>query len=528
MPRVGPGLFGVVLAAIGGCGRAPIGSASQPIEASGWFVDRSNESGLDRAPIPTEESPLLGTGVAVGDVDGDGLPDIVARSGAHGDTVVYRNQGGFVFTPLGAPLPKAQGFLLVDLDGDGDQDLVLAGPKSSGVYENDGHGAFTLRASGDALLPQASTIGVAAIDADGDGAIDPFFYAYDAFAPEAESSRSHLARNGGDFSFADGSATGLSMIRLTWAVAWFDADGDGLPDLYAASDTGLGDPGFGPPTGNQVALPDMLFRAKAGSPRTYEDGAAAAGLGEARGSMSAIVGDFDRDGRLDLYVSNQGKNRLFSNRGDGTFEDRTDEAGIGATRLERSDCPATSTEDRCLLTSWGAALFDADHDGLDDLVVVNGALLPPEAQPASTFRGLGGGRFAAVEMGLPSRGGRALVAADLDGDGDLDLVSTTHGGALLVFENRATHDDRWLRVAARGTTSNRDGIGATATLTLDDGTTVVRPIGAGGVAQSSAPYEAHFTWRGAKPQMLVVRFPSGAIATVDSVPLGKSIVVSEP
>ncbi len=497
-----------------------------------WFRDVTAESGVQSINLPRASNPIGGSGVAVADVDGDGALDLVATAGVRGPTRVYRNLGELRFEDITAqspsPLVAANGATLADLDGDGDADLVLADESGGALYENEGGGRFRRRDGGSLLPAPTAGGGVLAADFDGDGLLDLYYYAYQQNS--ATRTRSQLLRNRGGFAFDDLTASyGLGEQGYTWTVSWFDYDGDGAPDLYVANDTFVNDAGAQGMINVPRGLPDALFHSD-GSPGAphFTDRAKPAGLADPRSSMGGLVSDFDGDGRLDLYVSNVGRNHLLINGGNGTFTNQTDRFGVGATRRSNALCPDTATDERCLLVSWGAARFDADHDGIDDLLMVDGAVDEPADQPSVEYRGGPGGEYREVSAGIGCQRGRALVPADFDGDGDLDLVITSYSGPLRLMRNQAPAGRGWLRVRLIGKRSNRDGVGATVTALMQGGRRVVRAVGAGGIVHSSAPVEAHFVAADDSIDALEIRWPSGTVQTVTPVPRDQVIAISEP
>jgi hypothetical protein len=321
-------------------------------------------------------------GVSVADVDGDGLDDLyVCQPGGLPNRLFLQQPDGMARDASHESgldlLDSSRSALLVDLDGDGDQDAVVATVAGMVLLENTGGARFDFRQ----IFPQArQAYSLAAADYNGDGTLDLYACLYHAPAGAAVGNPMpyHDARNGspnvfvvnrGDWRFVDGTReVGLDENNNRWsyAASWEDYDNDGDPDLYVANDFGRN---------NLYENNDGKFR----------DVAARAGVEDIASGMSVVWGDYDRNGTMDLYVSNMyssagGRityqrqfnpdargstranlqrlargNSLFLNRGDGTFEDVSLEAGVNMARW-----------------AWGSAFADVNSDGFDDLLVVNG------------------------------------------------------------------------------------------------------------------------------------------------------------
>ena len=336
-------------------------------------------------------------GVSVGDADGDGLEDLyVAQpSGLPNRLLRARGDGTFedVTDASGAGLldDTAQS-LFADVDNDGDQDLVLAMSLQPLLLINDGRGHFTVadKAFTFASPLQGVLTGITMADFDRDGFLDAYLCVYSYFFGAGEDKAGtpmpyHDARNGppgvlfrndGRGHFVDVTAQaglGTGNDRYHFAAAWADYDDDGWPDLFVANDFGT----------------KNLYRnlgAQGGAVR-FEDVAARAGVLDHGAGMSAAFLDYDNDGRLDLYAGNMWSaagqrvtgsaafmpdaspevralyrhhargNSLFRNRGDGTFDDTSTEAGVTMGRW-----------------AWASDTFDFDSDGWQDLYVANGML----------------------------------------------------------------------------------------------------------------------------------------------------------
>ncbi len=326
-------------------------------------------------------------GIAVGDADGDGLDDLyVCDGGGLPNRLYLQNPDGTVRDVSAEAavdwLEASRSALFVDLDNDGDQDLVVATVALILVMENDGHARFSLHGG---IPGMSDPHSLSAADYEGDGDLDLFVCNYGAgttgggergfeaqapipFNDARNGGRNALLKNNGGLSFSDVTAeAGLTAggDRWSFAAAWEDYDNDGDQDVYIANDFGR----------------NNLFRNDGGK---FTDVAAAAGVEDISSGMSVDWGDANRDGRMDLYVGNMfssaggrvayqrqfGKNNpgaatdfqrmargntLFIADGDGTFRDMSESSGVNVG-----------------LWAWSSLFADLNNDGWQDLVVANG------------------------------------------------------------------------------------------------------------------------------------------------------------
>ena len=331
-------------------------------------------------------------GVTLGDVNGDGWDDMyLPQTGGLPNRLLVRQLDG-TFRDVSAEsgtdwLDPSHGALLVDLDNDGDQDLVISMAEGVLFQENDGRGKFSIRSA--KLMPAGHPYGLAAADYDEDGDLDLYVACYHPRAgatrnfvfarpmpyhEAANGAPNQLLRNEGNWKFVDATRDlGLQVNnnRYSYAPAWQDYDGDGDLDLYVANDFGSNN------LYRQDRSPDGLIH--------FAEVAAAAGVTDTAAGMSACWGDYDGDGRPDLYVSNMFSsagsriahqpafqavadastravfqrhargNSLFRNAGDGTFADVSESARVMLGRW-----------------AWGSRFTDFNNDGAPDLYVANG------------------------------------------------------------------------------------------------------------------------------------------------------------
>ena len=329
-------------------------------------------------------------GVTLGDINGDGLDDVyLTQQGGLPNRMFLRQADGSlkdVTTESGTGwLDDGHAALLVDLDNDGDQDLVTGMRDGVLIQENDGTGKFTVRAA--KLTPTGPPYGLSAADYDQDGDIDIFaacYYQRQTVAKnytlarpvpyyDAENgAQDMLLRNDGGWRFTDAAkACGIVESKFSYAPSWEDYDDDGDMDLYVANDFGS----------NRLWRNDRTPEGTV----TFTEVSVPAGVRDTAAGMSSAWGDADNDGRMDLYVGNMfssagnriafqekfqntasagerqlfqrhaSGNSLFRNAADGTFADISDAAGVTLGRW-----------------AWSSRFGDLNNDGLLDLYVANG------------------------------------------------------------------------------------------------------------------------------------------------------------
>ena len=481
----------------------------------------------------------LSGGTAMDDFDGDGLLDIVASAWGVTDPLkFFRNEGDGSFSDRSkeAGLEGQRGGLNLshaDYDNDGDLDLFIirgawlasSGEHPNSLLRNDGKGHFTdVTIEAGLLSLNPAHAGVWA-DFDGDGWVDLFVGNESRGLPRP----SELWRNNGDGTFSNvATQYGLNHVGFIKGAAWGDANNDGRPDLYLSC----------------LVEPNRLYLNQ-GPGQPFREVGRAAGVTRPERSFPTWFFDFDNDGHEDIVAatfSNFGGEaldkvvadyldapsdaetlRLFRNRGDGTFEDVSEQLGV----------------DRVLL-AMGANFGDIDGDGWLDMYFGTGEPALFTLVPNVMLRNDGGRRFLDVTEsgGFGNlQKGHGVAFGDVDNDGDEDLY-VVMGGAYsgdvyqnILFENPG-HGNRFITLRLEGTASNRAAIGARIRIDLvnEDGTrrSIHRTVSTGGSFGSSSLQQEIGLGRATAIEAIEIRWPgSGNIDRLTDLPLDRVVKVRE-
>jgi hypothetical protein len=507
-----------------------------------------------------------------------------------GPALPFRHETGGR-SPLDLLETAGAGCARLDYDGDGWLDLFLVGGGKKGhnpnaLFRNNRDGTFTdVTARAGVRTGPASGMGCAAGDYDGDGWVDLYVTGYGGNV---------LYRNQGDGTFADVTErAGVRAGGWSTSAAWGDVDGDGWLDLYVCRYLrfGSGTPRICPYRGVMMACPPRLYAGEPGilyhnnGDGTFGDVTRRSGAVAPDGkSLGCLFTDTDGDGRLDLYVANDGMpNNLFHNEGKGRFRDVAllsgtaynangdAEASMGVDAGDydgdgRLDLVATAFQNEtdaiyhndgagafsyvtaevglAELTrpflSFGCGWIDYDNDGDLDLFVVSGHVQDTiaRADPACTFaqpRHLfenAGGKFREVAQASPALArpavGRGAAFGDVDNDGDVDILVSNNSGPPILLLNAAGNGRSWLRVRLRGRAPNRFGIGARVRLTAGGRTQVAEARAGHSYASTSDP-RLHFGLGAAtRVTRLEVRWPRGATSVLTDVRANQEVIVAEP
>jgi hypothetical protein len=449
---------------------------------------RHNSGAFGKKYLPE----TLGSGCAFLDVDNDGWPDILlvnsrnwpGHSGASSYPALYRNNHDGTFTDITRASGLAVeayglGVAAADYDNDGNVDIYITALDGNHLFHNAGGGKFTDVTAAAGLGAQAFSTSALWFDYDRDGKLDLFVPGYvewsaekDLFCtldgktksyctPDSYKGRSPVLyhnRGNGTFEDVTRKAGVYDPTGKGLGVAMLDYDNDGWPDLIVTNDT----------------QPNRLYRNQHDG--TFKEVGMTAGVafdeaGVARAGMGVDAADFDGSGRPGIVIGNFSNQMmtLYANDGNGLFVDEARASAIGRASL--------------LTLTFACFFFDVDLDGLPDVFAANGHVaddinrVQPKvtyAEPPHLFRNLGSRRFEAVSAQAGAAFQQPMVArgaayADIDNDGDLDLLITANNGPARLLRNEGGNRNHMLRVRTVGTVSNRDGIGAKVRVTLDGG-----------------------------------------------------------
>ena len=533
----------LMLPAISGAGSS---RSAPPTGPGGGFVDVTEAVGLSYAVRPVEPDDegdtaarLEDGGLALVDIDGDRRPELYVAHGGGEPGRLFSWDGRrfaarFHNGGIEPAAPDRAGYF-IDLDDDGATDFLSIHRDGAQAFRNDGSGRFAEMPdpfpTGSAMSDLYS---MAAGDFDRDGDLDLFFAQWGKLSDGLNAPFHYLWRNDGRGRFED--ITDIVPIRtvrqpglttpleVSFTPTFSDIDGDGYPDVLLAGDFGTGQVLRNEDGRRFVDIRDAVI--------TDENG------------MGAAVGDYDRDGDMDWFVTSihdpEGRsgegptgNRLYRNLGDGRFEDATDTAGVREGGW-----------------GWGACFADFDNDGHVDIFHTNGYGVREAGQygleeeyvrkyagflddPSRLFMANGDGTFSerSSELGIRHTGqGRGAVCADYDGDGRVDILIANHNAAPTVYRNRLETDNRWLAIDLEGRHANPLAVGARVTVHTDSGRQV-QEVRLGGAYLSQAPTTLHFGL-GRDPAVRAIEVdwpgPGNRVTRIETAQVDRRLTVRQP
>jgi hypothetical protein len=494
-----------------------------------------------------------GPGCAFFDYDNDGWMDIYLVNSGKCDfyspstplrNALYRNNRDGTFTDVTekARVPGGgygQGVAVGDYDGDGFPDLYVTQYGRSILYHNNGDGTFSdvTEKAGVAAAGWGSS--AVWFDYDNDGRLDLFVGQFVEFSKELnkpcgihEDGRIHycipkvysgmpswLFHNNGDGTFTDVSKESGIASRLgkVWGVVATDVNNDGLIDLWVSNDT----------------VPNFLFVNRGNG--KFEEIATPAGVaysdaGRTRSGMGVDSADFDDDGWMDLFVANLDRElyAIYKNNHDQTFDDLALSTGIGkATKF---------------LSGWGLKFFDYDNDGYLDLLLANGnpddliSTLHGEVtyeEPLLLFHNTGKAfdNISAQSGPVFSKplSARGMAIGDFDNDGATDVLVAVNDGAPVLLHNNVGSQNHWLGLKLVGTKSNPDAIGARITYQAQDLKQQRMRVGGGSFLSSHDPRMILGIGKRTKLDWLEIKWPlpSGKLERFTGLPVDRYITIVE-
>jgi hypothetical protein len=477
---------GSTLEALQGKAKRPVSNHLYRNNGDGTFTDVTKAAHVDGA--------AWGFGCVAADYDNDGYTDLLVTN--FGPNALFHNNGDGTLTDVSARAGVAGGTIwhagaaFGDYDRDGYLDLYVSGYLDFS-YEN-------------AVLKTCSYRGVQV------HACGPLGY---KGAPDA------LYHNNKDGTFTEVTEkahVGDKNLYYGFTAIFDDFDDDGWPDIFVANDSN----------------PNYLYRNNRDG--SFDEIGVSAGVaynsdGKEMSSMGVAVGDYDNDGRMDLFVTTFANDNfvLFHNDGKGTFSDRSFQSGIGERTIP--------------YLGWATFFFDYDNDGFKDLFAGNGHVYPEVEgrlgaetyrEPLLLFHNLHNGKFAEVskEVGLREfvrRSARGGAYCDYDNDGDVDLVVSNIDDSPQLLENVGGDRANWLEMKLVGTVSNRDAIGAKVKLTAGN-LVQYDHVRAGGSFISGNDLRLHFgLGEGLIVDSIEIQWPSGKKDLLKQVKANQILVIRE-
>jgi hypothetical protein len=496
----------------------------------------------------------MGSGVGWIDYDQDGLLDLYLVQQGPTDiytpprplrSALYHNNGDGTFTDVTEKAGASpadffgMGVAVGDYDNDGYPDIYLTGYGRAFLFHNNGNGTFSDVTDKAGVRDDGRWSSSAGwFDYDRDGRLDLLVCNYIDWTPKTNrwcgdpmpgyrgychpdyyhGQRLKLYHNNGDGTFTDVSdKSGVSAPEAkALGVVLADFNNDGWPDIFVANDSW---PNF------------LLLNNHDGTFRdaSFDSGAAVSADGKTEAGMGTDAADVDGDGWLDIFVTHLDFQypRLYHNNHDGTFDDYTYRAGIGNSAFT--------------LSGVSSFFLDYDNDGWDDIFQANGSMLDniqmyhkdvDYLEPKLMFRNVGRGHFEKVSdyLGpdfIRPTAARGAAAGDFDNDGDIDIVALNRGDYPQLFRNDGGNANNWLTVKLVGAKSARDGTGAVLKL-VSEGVTQYEQAKGGMSYMSAMDPRIHFgIGRRKAIDSLEITWLSGTVDKLTEVPINQIITVQE-
>ena len=481
----------------------------------------------------------VGGGAVFLDYDQDGNIDIYLSNGTFIEEFsegkkatlknhLYRNKGNGTFedvTDLAGVGHQGygMGMSVGDFDNDGYPDIFITNHGPNVLYHNNGNGTFRDISRKAGIEGNECSVGAAWLDFDNDGLLDiyvgnyiqfdpeyDFYYAPDGFpgpmAYDAEPDVLYHNNGNGTFSdvtkemgvyFPEGRAMGVGIA---------DYDNDGFVDIYVANDH----------------MVNYMFHNEAG--KSFKEvgvmtGVAFNQVGEGTISMAVDFADFNGDGLMDLFVSDDAYCSLYENQGDGLFSEMSYYSGIAVATAQH--------------VGWASSFVDYDNDGDKDIFKINGELKHLYGQEDQIFENQGNGKFVDVSVDKGPYFKEALVGrgacfGDYDNDGDLDTYIVNLNDHGVFLRNDHGNDQNWLLVQLIGNTSNKDAVGARIKVVSGELSQTDQKKSSSGYLSQNDP-RLHFGLANHdKVDLIKVEWPSGKTQQLENIKVNQLITITEP
>jgi len=525
----------------------------QPVEVR--FTDITASAGITFKHAESAEKRYLvesmSGGVALFDYDNDGYQDIyfvncltvgLARAGGKTKSTLYHNNGDGTFADVTdksglGDVGWGMGVAIGDYNNDGFDDVYVTCLGGNHLFKNNGNGTFSDVTKAAGVSDGRWSTGAAFVDYDHDGYLDLFvanYVEYDLnhlpeFGKDKTCQYKGIAvqcgprgmRGSGDSLFhnnRDGTFTDVSKKAgvsdpngyFGMGVICSDFDDDGLIDIFVADDS----------------TPNLLYHNNGDG--TFKEigfvsGTALSENGAEQGSMGVTVGDYDHDGRFDIFITNfvDDYDTLYHNDGRNFFTDVSYKTHVAAVSMP--------------LVRWGTKFFDYDNDGWVDLFIACGHVYPQlehYRQRKLLHHNNRDGTFTevAAQTGAPlmqERAGRGAAFGDLDNDGDIDIVVNDLDGPPQVLRNDGGNANNSILIKTVGVKSNRDGIGARVRVVSGD-LTQIDEVRSGGSYISQSDLRLHFGLeKRTKIDLIEIRWPSGVVDKITNANVNKILIVKE-
>ena len=521
---------------------------SEPIPSIGddFYLNVTKSSGIDFKHSIGDDHltniiESVGGGGAFLDFDQDGYMDLYMANGNFHERLsdqdykpekvhtnhLYRNNGDGTFEDVTKKAGVGHdgfgmGVTIGDFNNDGYPDIYVSNHGPNVLYKNNGNGTFSDISKKTGLDGDESSVGAVWLDYDNDGLLDlyvgnylsfdpdyKFYYAPDGFpGPMSfDGEIDRLYKNLGNDTFEDVTEV-MGVFNengRAMGVGAADYDGDGWVDIYVAND-------------HMVNYMYKNEQGKGFKEVGIPSGTAFNQVGEGTISMAVDFGDYNNDGNLDLWVSDDGYCSLYENQGNGVFTEMAYPSGIAVAAAQH--------------VGWSSAFIDYDNDGDNDIFKVNGELKHLYGQEDQIFENVGGGKFkdVSVERGTYFKDelvGRGAAFGDYDNDGDIDVYIVNLHDYGVLLRNDHGNEGNWITLNLVGTTSNRDAVGARVKINVDGREQIAQKKSASGYLSQSDP-RIHF---GLGDQAVVnkieVIWPSGLTQELENVEAGQIITITE-